>query len=413
MNPAFEVARQTGNNLSRAFNQQKDTNAIEDILSSAMQSGNPEVLQNSIGRILSQVSPERQGAAVQYLQNAYQTIKTKEQDNKRREAYKTAGLNPDLPDSINAEKFKQNAKTNRINSVLGVENPNTGRIDPQSDLNNQQTNNQAVQNPQLPANHNLNNDNPFAKFSRGQLNQMAGMPDREISEGSKQQLKYLDEQDKINQKNKIAQRKELIDFHKETQKYDEDLIKNYAIARKQNETIDNIEEAIKSGNIKPSSLANIFKGFGKIGDKISEAIINKDEATLQSSIPQLLEGWKEVFGVRLTDADLRLLQDKMPSIGKNKEANLAVTKILRKYADMTTLRGEIARDIKKNNKDLRPLGYVDKIEERFEEMTSPVQIINPNNGKIISIPAYKLSDAINSGAKLAPQNAPQGAQNEL
>lgn len=201
----------------------------------------------------------------------------------------------------------------------------------------------------------------------------------------------------------ISERKraEQIQFHKEGEKYDEDLFKQTKIAKKQIDTIKDITKSVNSGKVTPLSLANIFKGLGKIGDKISEALINKDEATLLASIPQLLEGWKEIFGVRLSDADLKVLQDKLPSIGKSAEANKAILKILSKYAEMTLLRSTIAREIKELNNGLRPLGYADKIEQRFDEMVVPVKIINPKNGKEIEIPAYKVSDAIKAGAKLA------------
>lgn len=197
------------------------------------------------------------------------------------------------------------------------------------------------------------------------------------------------------------QRREQLAFHKESEKYDEELLKQSKAAKKQKETIKDISKAVNSGKIKPSSIASIFKGFGKIGDKISDALLTGDEATLSSSIPQLLEGWKEVFGVRLSDADLKILQDKLPSISKNPEANRAILKILDKYSEMTLLRDSIAKDIKKKNGDLRPLGYADLIEERFDEMTTPITIINPNTGKPIQIPAYKLSDALQAGATLA------------
>ncbi len=209
-----------------------------------------------------------------------------------------------------------------------------------------------------------------------------------------------------NQKNTIEEkklnRKEELDFHRDTQKFDEELSKNLKNAKKQNDTIKTIEKAVASGNVTPSSWANIFKGFGEIGDKISKAVLNKDEAALMSSIPNLLEGWKEVFGVRLSDADLRVLQDKLPDIGKSPEANRAILKILKKYGEQNILRGDIAADIKKKNKGLRPLGYAEKIEERFDELTTPVRIINPDNGREIEIPAYKLSDALEAGAKMAP-----------
>jgi hypothetical protein len=131
--------------------------------------------------------------------------------------------------------------------------------------------------------------------------------------------------------------------------------------------------------------------------------MNKDEATLLSSIPQLLEGWKQVFGIRLTDADLKILQDKLPDIGKSPEANKAILKVMKKYGEMSSLRHKIATDIKKGNKGIRPLGYADMIEERFDEMVKPVKIINPKTGNTIEIPAYKMGDAINSGARLADE----------
>jgi len=196
-------------------------------------------------------------------------------------------------------------------------------------------------------------------------------------------------------------RKEQVDFHKESQKYDEDLSEKTRRAKNQIETFKDIEKALDSGNVKPGSWTNILRNFGDTGRSISNAILKKDEATVLASIPQLLEGWKQVFGVRLTDADLKVLQDKLPDIGKSPEANKSILKVMKKYGDMSLLRSKIAADIKKNNKGLRPLGYSDQIEERFDEMTAPVKVINPNTGNIIEIPAYKLSDAINAGARLA------------
>lgn len=215
-------------------------------------------------------------------------------------------------------------------------------------------------------------------------------------------------------KNKLEsekqKRKEQLDFHKESKDYDEELLNNLKSAKKQIEALKNIKEAIKSGNVKPTSLSNIFKGFGVIGDKISKALLNENESKLLALIPNLLEGWKEVFGVRLTDADLKLLEDKLPSLSKTPEANNAVVRILEKYSDQTILRGQIANDIKHKNKGLRPLEYKEMIEQRFDEMTQPVKIINPRNGHLIEVPAFELSDAIKSGAKIAPNETNFGTR---
>ena len=224
-----------------------------------------------------------------------------------------------------------------------------------------------------------------------------------IQDQKNSSIKQKSDKEEIERKNKAANRKEQIEFHKESAKYDEDLFEKAKIAKNQQQTITEIDKALDSGNVKPSSIANVFKGMGKIGDKISEAVLNSDEAALLASIPTLLEGWKEMFGVRLSDADLRLLQDKLPSIGKNPKSNKAVLKILKKYSDATLLRSKIASDIKSKNGGLRPLGYADRIEERYDEMVKPVKIINPNNGNTIEIPAYLLSDAMASGATLADE----------
>jgi len=212
-------------------------------------------------------------------------------------------------------------------------------------------------------------------------------------------------QDETNAKNEVKQqnasREEKLAFHKESKEYDDELIKKTQVAKRQIDAINDIEKHLETGNVKPGSAANVFKGMGKIGDKISKALLNEDQAAINASIPQLLEGWKDIFGVRLSDADLKILEDKLPSISSSPESNKAVLKILRKYADMNLLRSRIANDITKENGDLRPLGYARKIEERFDEMIKPVKIINPNNGKTIDIPAYQLEQAMKKGAKLA------------
>jgi len=219
---------------------------------------------------------------------------------------------------------------------------------------------------------------------------------------AKRKQEFTENQANLNreQTEKNRQTQERRDIHKESAKYDEELISNAKVAKKQIETLDDIEKAINSGNVKPGSWTNIFKGFGKIGEQVSKAITNKDEATLQASIPALLEGWKDVFGVRLSDADLKVLQDKLPDIGKNPAANKAILKIMRKYADQTLLRSKIASQIKKENKGWRPLGYADTIEERYDQMIAPIKVKNPHTGRTVEIPAYQVSAAVEDGGEI-------------
>jgi hypothetical protein len=191
-------------------------------------------------------------------------------------------------------------------------------------------------------------------------------------------------------------------FHKETEKYDEDLSKATRAAKTQISAIDDTIKSIKSGNVKPSSAANVFRFFGDIGKKISDALLNKDQATLNASIPAFLEGRKELFGVRLSDADLRLLQDKLPDIGKSVEVNMQIMKLMKKYAQQSLLRGQIAADIKAKNGGYRPARYADLIEDEFDEMTRPIDVIDPEGNKV-SIPHYLVGAALKKGGKLAKE----------
>jgi hypothetical protein len=199
---------------------------------------------------------------------------------------------------------------------------------------------------------------------------------------------------------KKISRKEEVQFHKESEKYDEELNKAVKGAKNQLEAIEDVRQALDRGGDTRKSLANVFKGFGEVGGKLSNALISKDQAVIQASIPAFLEGRKELFGVRLSDADLALLQDKLPDIGKSPEANRAILNIMERYSKKSILRGKIAADIKKKNKGLRPLGYTDEIEERLDDMTKPVKIMNPNTGNIIEIPAYEASAFIEDGGML-------------
>lgn len=394
MNPAFDIGRQVGNNFANTRREASDESSIDQILSEAMQSGDSKVFQNSIGKILSSVSPERQGLAVQYLQSRMQNLEKQQQqsklDTQGRQAAQEAGYTFGAPPQVQSQQVKNQMPPKPPGGLSGQPVPNEVS--------------QAIQNV-VTNNPNATADQLALEFDRNQI-------PRTFSNSYIENRRRQDEtRASTEREDKNLSRKEELQFHKESEKYDEELLKQSRTAKKQFETIKDIDKAIDSGNVGPSSFANIFKGFGIIGNKISEALLNKDESTLLSSIPQLLEGWKEVFGVRLSDADLKLLQDKLPSIGKTKEANKSVLNILKKYSEMTLLRSQIANQIKSSNKGLRKLGYADDIEQRFDEMTTPVKIINPTNGREIEIPAYKLSDALKSGAKLASQS--QGSlQNE-
>ena len=196
--------------------------------------------------------------------------------------------------------------------------------------------------------------------------------------------------------------KEDIQFHQESSKYQETLEKEAKVAKKQVEIINDIEKDVKENKIKPSNMANIFTFFGDTGKKISNALLSGEQAKLMSAIPEFLEGRKELFGVRLSDADLRLLQDKLPDINKSKEANLQILGLMKKYASRSMLKEQAAdtvlekEGIRSRSGKLRPLNYSSKVEKEFDRMVSEqengVKMITPD-GREITVPLNEVGEA--------------------
>lgn len=185
--------------------------------------------------------------------------------------------------------------------------------------------------------------------------------------------------------------------HEQSAKAYEDIEAKAAIAKRQLEAAEDVLGAVKSGNISPNSISNLFRGHGNVADKIADAFLNPDETTIQANLPYFIEGFKDVFGVRLTDADLRVIQDKLPSMGKNAESNEAILRIIQKYAKQGLLKQKISNEIINENKGYRPIDYTTKVNERFDSQLKKVKVKSPS-GKIVIMPFYEAQEAIKPGA---------------
>src|SRR5688572_7375586 len=208
----FEIGRAIGNNFQKSQTKQRDSSAIEAILSEAMASGTPESLQNSIGKILSQVSPERQGVAVQFLQNAYQNVQkrneTAKQEALAKQAAQEAGYTHGVPPQVAAQQLKDRAKGQRLqqyglggdaNAPANLPNAENGTPPylggvPGSQGGQAENPNLTPQ-PKPPG-------SVFKRMTDDQLVTLTGAPDREVSEPAKAELKRREEERKIDQKGK-------------------------------------------------------------------------------------------------------------------------------------------------------------------------------------------------------------------
>lgn len=215
---------------------------------------------------------------------------------------------------------------------------------------------------------------------------------------AKNEADQFREQQKTNFDREKFDKEQRYKINKDLQKEDDKISEAAKGARNQLQALGDVDKSIDKVN--PNQFSNVFRHLGPAGKAIADAFLTKDQAVIQASIPAFLEGRKELFGVRLSDADLALLQDKMPDIGKSREANKAIIKIMKKYSELAILKESIGRKIKNANEGYRPVNYLDQVNETFDEMTKPVKIIRPGSGKVISVPAFKLEDALLGGATL-------------
>ena len=121
MPSAFELGGAIGSNVAGGIRGAQENTALDQILQQAIQSNDPQVQQDVMRQILTRVSPEKQPAALQVLQNKTQQM----QQQRQRQAYAERGLNPDLPESINKEIIKssgqsQEAQKNMQGSINAI-----------------------------------------------------------------------------------------------------------------------------------------------------------------------------------------------------------------------------------------------------------------------------------------------------
>lgn len=102
----FEVSRLIGNNFGKTNRENRDVSAIDEILTQASQSGDPKQLQNSIGQILSRVSPERQPQAIKVLEDRYKAIQQQQNVQVEKQAAKTGGFTYGAPPQVQAQEVK-------------------------------------------------------------------------------------------------------------------------------------------------------------------------------------------------------------------------------------------------------------------------------------------------------------------
>lgn len=358
----FDIGRTIGNNFQKSQTKQRDSSAIESILAEAMSTGTPEALQNSIGKILSQVSPERQGVAVQYLQNAYQNVQkrndTSKQEQIAREAAKQAGYTHGAPAQVQAQQVKDAAKQGRLAQYgLGGDNnapanlpnaengtpPYLGGV-PGNQRQEGEQNPNLTERPKPPG-------SVFKRMTDDQLVTLTGAPDREVSEPAKAELKRRDEERKIDQKGKENWTKFGMERAKKVLDKAEEISQTLPV---KNTALKLMVDSIANKDLSFWSPDNLAEITG------IEAFRSPEGAIFKTAAKEYFLGNISRAGARPNQWIEQQIADMMTKIGRSTEANLSVARALQNETaideERVRLTEETFAQLRKEGKDVGDLG---------------------------------------------------------
>lgn len=341
----FQVAQSASNNFGNAFKRVSDENAIDKILSQALNTSNPEVVQNSIGQILSQVSPERQGVALQYLQNTFSNLQQKQEKAKTeardRAAAEEAGYTYGAPSTVQGQQVKDKAKNSRLSQygLDGGQQPNQAIVpNPDTAVNETPAMLQGS-NPAQPTPVPSNNQAPqsiFKKLSDDQLVVASGAPDKEVSEPAKAELKRRADERDLDQKKTDSTRKYHTEISQEVLKENEKDAQNIGSAES---ALGLMENAIVGKDLSfwsPDNLADLT-GI--------EAFRSPEGAIFKTAGKEFFLGTLNRAGARPNQFIEQQIVEMLPKIGRSTAANLSVTRAFRNEIDLKKEKIRLTRDL--------------------------------------------------------------------
>lgn len=321
MTPAFQIARDTANNIHSGFKEAKDQNAIGNILSEIVDRGDPEELQNSIGKILSKVSPERQGQALQFLQSSFDAVQKAKQEKTGRAAAQQGGYTYGAPPGVQTQQVKNQAPPKPVGGLSGQ---------PVSADIAQKTADVLAQNREANA------DDLALAFDT------AGVP----RANSNSYIENRRRQDENKPGSEFAKIRE-----KSVSDYVNDAFTQSEEAESLKYTIAETKKAINGDVTGPG-----WKALAK-NNPYTQLLIGDtpDEATLIASNKTLLGSTKGLFGPKPTEREMFLLLNQMlPAIGRTKEANMASIGYIERINDLKVLKGEIVDELTDGGKKYVP-----------------------------------------------------------
>lgn len=394
MNPAFQIGRDVSAGAYKARMQSQDQSAIDNILSQAMQTNNPEVLQDVMGQILSKVSPEKQGLAVQFVQSRMQNLAQQQQN---RELQKE-GINPNLPGNIQAKQYEMLQNQKQANQIFGGDQGQQ----PQSQPGVQPVPGEQPEAGQKPMN--------WSDLSDEQLVKLRGV--KGFDKQADTEIKRRQEAAKLERGNYEPESEKL--EAKRVSELATEVENEYKAAVAEDMRIDRMNAIDKNGNVSAPAMIKVLDAFGlPIG-----ILSNPDTEEFRKLEAEFARDVSSVFpGGKITNFELQTFMRAVPSLLNSPEGRQAVYRNRKLLNEAKRIKYDEYKRIIKENGGKKPpnLGLLldertsEKmldLEDRFvsgmknitDKYQVPIRMLDPQ-GNPVDIPASEIENALNAGAR--------------
>lgn len=330
-NSPFNIAYQAGTNFAKSFKDVKEQGALDNILSEAMSSNDPDVLNQTLAKVISQVSPEKQAMAGQLIQNKMADIAKKKQTALELQAAKEGGYNPYDPAGVKTQKVKDKNKNERLKSLYG--NKENGN---QNDFSN------------LPVSQMSN---------REQLITLSGHPDKEVSEPAKARLKEL-------QKQETENRADIRELRKEVAPLKQNIIQRADIARTSISNKNHLLQVIDKGNLDDPTYA-IFAE--QLPFNLGKRLLSEDTVEYKGALVDEYNDMKNVFKGATRVKEVEIYEDKLADLYLTDDQKKAVLKSRIKTLQIDIIREDAAAEIEVKYPNLSALQFNKKVDELTQE----------------------------------------------
>lgn len=346
----FEVGRSIGTNLSQARREAKDENSIQRILAEA--SKNPQDMQNAIGKILSQVSPERQQMAIAYLQGEASRVKEKETLRRQQAAAEKYGYPADAPPGVQKTIMEGKMADERAANIFGGGQLGGGQGQPATGVPSAQPAGQPGGVPGIPT-----GGKPISlnDLSNEQLIALTGV--KGYSEPAKALLKQRQEEEKQTRADIRQSRQESADYKKE-------LAFKADNARIGIENKKNLMEIIDRGNLDDPTYAAIAINLPY---NLGERMLSDDTAEYRAATVEEFKDLRNIFKGQTRVAELEILEKKIADVYLTDSQKKAILKSRMKALEADVLNADAAAEIEAEFPNIGILAFQKKVAERQQE----------------------------------------------